>query len=139
MIRFRLWGQKRAAEVSELGEVLTRPYAYSDPKYQYLDTINTAYNFFAPRPGQQFVVTMLIITTDKDVGVDGATIVLYEAAAEGATAVAKTIISVNLLKNTNLALVGMQLLVNPGTWINGKTDDDDVHLTVGGYYIPELG
>ena len=36
----------------------------------------------------------------------------------------------------NLAL---NILVNEGRFIIAKTDDDDVFLTIMGYYIPALG
>ena len=32
----------------------------------------------------------------------------------------------------------LHILVNSGKFINAKTDNDDVHLTLMGYYIEEL-
>ena len=38
---------------------------------------------------------------------------------------------------TSLAIVPLNILVNKGVWLNAKTGDDDVHMTIMGYYVNE--
>jgi len=52
--------------------------------------------------------------------------------------VTKTLFSVSVLQYDQITIVPMNLLVSEGKFVNAKTTDDDVHLTLFGYYIPEL-
>jgi len=38
-------------------------------------------------------------------------------------------------KNTTRDITGLNLLTSPGVWINIKTNDDIIYVTLMGYYI----
>ncbi len=40
-----------------------------------------------------------------------------------------------MLKQSARDLIGLNIIITEGSWVNGVTDDDDVFATVAGYYI----
>ena len=127
-------------EISPLGEALIRPFDYSMPEFNDMDLVDTAYNFFKAKGNQQFIITDVIAVADRDVGVNGATVIIYEATDDATIVVDKTILQLELAKSTTppFTLTGVLLKTSPGKHISAKTDDDDVFMTIAGYYIPEL-
>ena len=57
---------------------------------------------------------------------------------ESLTALAIDQAKLAMVEGDLLVLTGLNLLVNGGKYVNGKTSDDDIHMTIMGYYIPEL-
>ncbi len=128
-------GKERPLKTSDQGEVLVRAFDYSDPQFQFMDTAATAYNFFVPKAKQQLVITEIIISADRNVTTQ--TLVdVYEATAADSTVIAKSILRLDVLKSSQLPLIGLNFLVSEGVFVNAKHDDDDVFMTIGGYYIP---
>ncbi len=128
-------GSKNYAKISPQGEIFTRQLKFGIAKFQAMDTTDTAFNFFPPRPGERFVITGVLVNTNKDIGVDGAIVDLYEASSATSTTIDKSLARTNLLKNDTVPLPGIFLGVTEGKFINGKTDDTIVNMTVGGYYV----
>jgi len=124
-------------KVTSIGQVVTAPYSYDEVSAGTLDVDNTAVNFFGPKTGQQFVLTVILLTANKNVTTD-CTVDIYAAATATATAITKSILNVEMLKNTSRDITGLNLVVAEGLYINGKTDDDDVFVTIMGYYIPKI-
>lgn len=125
----------RAAEVTKQGQLVTAPLEYSDGKFNGMVVINTAYNFHEPRAGKRLVVTGFIISTSRNVGVNGANIILYEASAADTLTVDKTILQIDMPKSVILPVSGTNFLLTEGAFLNGKTDDAEVSVTIGGYEI----
>jgi len=127
------------AKVTTIGQLVTSPYDYNDASHQELGVADVAYNFYEPRHGMQFVVSGLVYSADQQVSnTTGATVVIYESDSDDSTTVDKVLHQDDLVKNDRVALIGINLLVNAGKFVNAKTDDDDIHMTILGYYIPEL-
>lgn len=132
-------GTKNRACVTSNGQLITAPYAYDDVASVELAENDTAYNFFNPIDGKQFVITGVFAKADKQVSsTTEATLVLYESDEPESTTVDKTLFSVALLQYDQLGLLPLNLLVNKGKFVNAKTTDDDIHMTIFGYYIPEI-
>lgn len=93
-----------------------------------------AYNYYLPLAGSRFILTGVVATADKDVVAD-ATVVIYEASAPDEATVDKVLFQFVLLKNQQLVIPNFSIKVSPGVWINGKTDDDDIHMSVVGHFI----
>lgn len=108
----------------------------SEPIFQELDAINTAFKFFAPLPGIEYCITQIVISTNKDVGVDGATIDIYEGETETTTTIARSLYRLKLLKNAFAPIMPMFISVNPERWILAKTDDDVVEITIAVFQVP---
>jgi len=131
-------GKGRKLTLSPNGEVLTRSFDYSDPVFNDMDLPDTAYNFFRALGEKQYVITAIALSTNKNIGVNGATVIVYEASDALTTTVDKVIHETNLLKNDRDNLTGLEWLVNKGKFISAKTDDDDVFATIAAYPIPAL-
>jgi len=128
-------GGGSSVKVTPQGELLTRQLKFGESQFQALDTINTAFNFFKPRAGERFIITAALINTNKDIGVDGAIFDLYEADSETSTTIDKQLTKVSIIKNDTISIPGTFMAVSQGKFLNGKTDDAIVNVTITGYYI----
>ena len=124
------------AIVTRYGQLVTSPIDYSRPVAKTLDVINTAYNFVEPSADQRIVITDIVITANKNVGVNDATVTIYEASEIDATTSDNDILNLEIIKQTSLVLTGLNLIVGEGKYINAKTDDDDIFVTIMFYRVP---
>lgn len=139
MIGVRLVGANGTPiRVTPSGELIVAAFDRSTPTFQNMDVVDTAYNFVTPATGQQFIITTIIVSTNRNVGANGTTIDLYEATAVDSTSIVKSILQFDMAKNKELPMIGLDLKTTSGVWVNGKCDDDDVLMTVAGYFIPKL-
>lgn len=136
MIRVQIVGKnKRVIEATDNGEFVTAPIAYSTGKFQEMDAINTAFNFHKPKVGKLFVITAFIISANRNVGVNGAAIEFYEANSAGTITVGETILKLDMAKNDILPIIGINSILSEGAFLNGKTDDASVLVTIAGYEV----
>lgn len=127
------------AKVTKSGELVVGPTSYDDTIHKKLDTDNTAFNFFLPKIDKQFVIKGIIAQADKDVSnVATADIIIYEASSAGTTTVDKILLNINLTRFGNFPGLPLNLLVEEGKFVNAKTDDNSVFMTIMGYYISKL-
>tara|TARA_R110002096_G_C14050082_1_gene673217 strand:- start:32 stop:493 length:462 start_codon:yes stop_codon:yes gene_type:complete len=124
------------ARVSDFGQLAVAPLAYSKPSFKKLTVINTAYSFVAPEEGHQIVITDIILTANKNVGVNDATVDIYEAESPTTTVITQAIIELEMIKQSNLSLTGLNLIIPEGLWVNAKTDDNDIFVTLMYYRVP---
>jgi hypothetical protein len=128
------------AKVSEYGEVVVAPYDYSTSYFQNMGTANTAYNFVEPVQGKFFVIRTIILQANKNVNATtGQVVDIYEAESATATTIDKRLIEVEMIKNDRFFLTGLNIRITEGKFINGKTEDDDVLVTVAGFYVDMMG
>lgn len=126
------------AGVTKRNQLITSPLEYSTPVSKELSTINTAFNFFKPKAGRQLVVTDIIVGADRDVSpTTGALIEIYTAISTTSISILTDILTLPLTKNASISLTGLNFLVDSGVWVNAKTDDATVFITIAGYYIEE--
>ena len=125
------------AKVTKYNQLVTAPLDFSTFYTANAATVNTAYNVIVPRTNKIFIITDIVLGANRNVsGTNGAIVDLYEATGPGVTVVSKQIIQDELLKQTKLVLTGLNIAVTEGTWVNLKTDDDDIRANIGGYYVP---
>ena len=134
-LRDLFFGTKRGAGVTKNGQLTTAPVSYSVPIYKELATANTAYNFIKPKAGCRIVITDILLYANRNVGANDATVIVYEADSASATTESKILFQTEMLKQTRADLTGLNLVVNEGKWVNAKTNDDDVFVTIAGYHI----
>lgn len=128
---------KRAAKVSAAGQLAVGPLFYDETEFNTLDVAGTAYNFYSPKAGQQFVITGILAFGDKDLSdADDTVIVVYEAGTAETATVDKILLQFGMPKLSLLPALPLNILVNEGKFVNAKTGDDDIHMTIMGYYIP---
>ena len=126
----------RVADVTPDGALAVGPVSYNLVKFNELAATATAYHFFPPLPGKQFVITSIFAYGDKQVAsATNATVEVYEASSTTETAVDKIIMQFEIGQNEFHPFTNLNLLVNEGKFINAKTDDDDVHVNILGYYV----
>ena len=128
-------GHIAKVNVTPLGQLVTAPFAYDQVVAMTLDSANTAFNFFKPKSKKKFVVTVILLTADSNV--TGSSVIdVYEASSVGELTIDKSILHIDLLKNDYRDLIGLNLLTTEGKFINAKCDDEDVSITMMGYYVP---
>ena len=131
-------GSGAEATVLPSGQLAVGPLAYSVPTTISLAVAAQVYNFFQPIAGKEYVITDIIVSTNKDVGADGATIDLYESESATSGTATKTIISLNLAKNDDQIITGLNWLVTEGVFINADTDDNISFMTVAAFTVPTV-
>lgn len=131
-------GSGREAIVLPSGQLAVSPLAASVPRTVSMNATGTGFNFFRPVSDKEGIITEIIISTNKDIGVNGATITIYEAGDEDTATSDRDILIVNLLKNANLPITGLNWLVNEGKFLSAQTDDATVLLTIGLFRIPSI-
>lgn len=129
----------KEVQVTGSGELVTAQLHYEETVFKELAEDNIGYNFFEPLPGQQFVITGFIAVGDQQItGNANANVVIYEADSTSSITVDKILVQFVIKQDQDIPMAGLHVLVNEGKFINAKTDDDDVHMTLMGYYIDKL-
>ena len=136
----RLVGKNgQCVNVNEAGEVVVSNGNYDLAEFNELDLVNTAYNFYRPNGLQQFVITGFLMYGDKQVGTGtNATVTIYESSAPDSTAEDRVLVRVEVGQNQSIPFPNIKILCNKGVYINAKTDDDDIHMTIFGHFV-DLG
>ena len=129
-------GGGHLARVTHTGELVTVRGNYDSTFNAAMTSINTAYNLVTPKSGFQFIVTGIVLNADKNVSAtDGAIAELYEATTDTTTTASKTLLTLNIGRNTTVPLTGILIQTTKGVYVNAKTDDATVNITLLGYYL----
>lgn len=124
------------ANVSDQGALIVAPISFDSTKFNELAEPNVAYNFYAPTVHKQFVLTGIVAQGDQQVGQStNATVIIYEATSASTTVVDKVLFQIEIARNQLVPLVPLNILVSEGKFVNAKTDDDDIHMTLMGYFV----
>lgn len=122
------------------GALTVTPPSFNLIEFKELGTINTAFNFYQPKGGKQFVVTNIFAYGDKQVAANSnATVIVYEATTDATVTVSKIIMQFEIGQNEFHPFNSLNLLVNTNRFINAKTDDNDVHVNILGFFIDDTG
>ena len=98
-------------------------------------TNNTPVNVVLPKSNKKFIITEIILNGDRSIGANGAITDVYANSVgpiDGT--VTEQIIQAEIIKQGDLILTGLHILVKEARWINVKSDDVIVRCNVGGYY-----
>ena len=133
----RLMGDdNQLAAFNRAGQLLTAPGPFDNVVFNELATINTAYNFFQPDGKRYFLLTGFLVYGDKQVNAStNATVIIYEASQPDSVTVDKVLFQFEVGQNQSIPFPNIRVLVNKGVYVNAKTDDDDIHMTIVGHYI----
>jgi len=132
-------GKGNRAKILSTGALVVSPPDYDDAIFNTLDVAGTGYTYFKPLSGKQFVMTGAVAFADKDVSDNTDTvIVIYESDGASSTTEDKVLLQFGMGKLTSLHIAPLNILLNKGKWLNAKTGDDDIHMTITGYYINEI-
>lgn len=126
----------RAAKVTDFGQLITAPVAYSSPAQVFMDVQNQAYNLVAPRAGASIVITAIFISANKQVSnTTDATVTLYTASEIDSLTAVANVVNFEIERNGRLVLTSLNALIPPGVYFNAKTTDDDIYVTILYYYL----
>ena len=125
-----------AAAVSEFGQLIVAPVDYSVSVQATMSDINTPYSLIEPMDGKLIIITDVLITANKSVGTNDATITLYTSNTEGALIEEGKVIEIELASRSNMIITGLNLKVDSGLYINSKTNDNTVFITLMYYRVP---
>ncbi|MDC0637465.1 hypothetical protein OAP25_02070 [Flavobacteriaceae bacterium] len=137
----RLMGSgSQHVQINEAGELLVSDGPYDLAKFNEMDLVDTAYNFYGPNGRKQFVITGFLIYGDKQVNTStNATVTIYEADQADSTTEDRVLVQVEVGQNQSIPFPNIRILCNKGVYLNAKTDDDDVHMTIFGHYVDLQG
>lgn len=121
--------------ISTNGELFVAPLNPNISVHQTMSVADQAYTFAAPQTGFKMRLQNILIYGDKNVGVNDASIVIYAASGpEDINGV--TILELELPKFASRDIIGLNLELSEGVYLNAKTNDNNVFLTMMGYYAP---
>ena len=122
--------------VTKAGQLVTAPFSYDDTMHVELGEPDTGYIFYEPKPDKRFVITGMVVKADKQVSssVDAA-VVVYESEDGDTTVVSKVLFETAMVQGDSLVIMPLNIITTEGVWVNAKTTDDDIHMTIMGYYI----
>jgi len=132
-------GEKSKAVVTKIGQLVVAPYTYDTTKFLELDSTGTAFNFYEPSVGLQFVITgfrgkaarSVSTTTDAD-------IVIYEADSASSTTELKVVYQDALIRGEDFNVFPANIVIGVGRYVNAKTTDASIYMNIFGYYIPKI-
>lgn len=137
-IQSRITGGKKRNEalVTDLGQLVTAPFA---PSIFYLGSTavnDVPVNVVAPRKKNLFIITSIILSSDRSVGANGAVTTIYEnGIGPTDTTQDKVIITEEIAKQTRMTAIGVNIEVSEGKWINVVSDDVIVRCNIAGYFV----
>ena len=127
-----------AAKVTGNGQLVVAPLDFSEPEALSLTATATAFNFISPVQDKKIVITDIIASADNSVSnTTPADIEVYEAEGPETVTVFKSIIRPQLTRSQSMVLTGLNMVVPAGLWVNAKTDDNNVLVTIMFYRADE--
>jgi len=122
-----------SAKVTKNGELVVGTLEYSAPYYKRLDVDNQIYNVVPLKAGKRFITVGMLIAASRAVSTDTSIHIYESTSSEGTTSL--DILKVDLNKGEHTYLNLINLVTSGAVWINATCDDDDVDLTIFGYYV----
>lgn len=133
-----LVGGKTEARVTGHGELVVAPLSPNVSRHHDMTAINTAYNFAVPVHGKVMRLQNILLYANKGVGANDATVVIYTSDAVDSLTAIDTIMTIELPKHASRDLIGLNLELPIGVYLNAKTDDATVFATMMGYYADDI-
>jgi hypothetical protein len=131
-------GSKKGASVTERGELVTGRISYSTPYYIKVAIADTAYEVVKGKAGKQFVITDLLLASDKSFAsaTTGEPISIYGAHPSDLDTALDIIFNGELLKNDRLVATGLNLITEEACSVVAfAATDAAVDVTIAGYYV----
>ena len=128
-------GSGSLALVNQFGELAVGAPQYDSVSSVKLDVVNTAYNLVEARGDAYTIITGLVLTANKSVGANDAIIQIYASVEDATSRTQASSLFTTELASKNSLVIPTRIIVDPGSWVNAETDDDDVFCTITYYYI----
>ena len=127
------------AGVSPEGDQYVSARYYSDPYYVSVAIAATAYEAVPAKSGKRFIVTGLLLASDKAYGSStvAETLTIYEASPSDLDTNLKTFTQVDLLRNDRLVATNLNLRTSTTVSLVAIATSEKVDVTIAGYYVNE--
>ena len=116
------------------GELVVAPFSTNISIHNKMDTVDIAYNFTEARAGKTMILQNILVYANRNVGVNDATICIYMADSPTSTTIVSEVLEFELPQKNSRDMIGLNLALPEGLFLNAKTNDNDVFLTMMGYY-----
>lgn len=124
------------ARVSEFGALAVAPLQYSTVFSTKMTATGTAYNLIEPKGNHSIIITDIILTGSKNVGVNNSLVEIYASGVASSTDAAAGVFQSEVAKNSSLVLNGLNFIIAEGRYLISKMDDADIFIAIGYYYVP---
>jgi hypothetical protein len=126
-------GSGHLVGISHAGELIVSGFGTNQTKFNALNVANTAFNFFIPLSGQNFVITSVIYNAPAGTS----TVDIYEASSATSTTIVTQIFRIVTVGATFVPLIfsfGGFIPISEGSFLNAKTDNTTINMTIVGFY-----
>jgi hypothetical protein len=127
---------KMKARVSEFGALAVAPLEYSTVYSVKMNATNTAYTLIEPVGNHAIIITDIVMTGSKNVGVSNSLVEIYSAEVSGSLDASAGVFTSEIAKNASQVLNGLNFIIPKGRFLLSKIDDADVYIAIGYYYVP---
>jgi hypothetical protein len=129
-------GKGYLTRVSVAGELTIGGYSNSTSTFQYIDTTATAWNFYGPKAGYNFIITAIILSSSGSPNIN-----IFEASSTTSTVVDRMLLNINLTGvGAGVYILpfpfGGFLSVTEGEFVNVTISTTTIRMTILGYYRP---
>lgn len=101
-----------------------------------LEVDNTTVNIVPARAGENFCITGFVLTGNKSIDPNTDAVVTLFEAKDGTTGTSeRDILIIPVARSASVTVTGIILSGGLARYINGKTTDDDVLVTLFGFYV----
>lgn len=138
MIKVQLWGGrgKNSPEITKRGQLVTSALDFERFYFAATAANDVAVNVVPPITGKCFIITAIILSSDRSIGVNGTIIDIFENNNGPTDGTIETqIIQDELAKQTRAVATGLNIITAEARWINVKSDDVIVRCNIAGYYV----
>lgn len=124
-------------KISTNGELIVSPISYSTAYHVTVDVALTAFEIVPGIPGKNFIITAMLIATDKTFGVPttSETLTIYEANPADIDTNLKTLVQIDFLPNERFVATALNLVNSKTRSLIAHATDTNVSVTLSGYYI----
>jgi len=125
------------AKVNPNGGLIVAPSHYSTAYYVLVDTAATTFEVIPAISDMNFIVTGMLIASDKSFATStvAETLTIYEANPADLSVNTKTITQIDLLKNDRLVATALDLATTKTRTLVAIATSANVNVTLSGYYI----
>ena len=128
------------ASITSRGALVVAPYSYDESEFNLLGTADAGFTFYKPKVDKRFVLTGILAAGNLSIAANAlATVIVFESAAEDSATSTKDRLQFGITRLQVETISPLNILIGEGKFLNAKTDDDDVFLTIMGYYVPAAG
>lgn len=126
-----------SAQVTNRNQLVVGNVAFSEASSVILLTDDVPLNLFPPVAKKNFIITDIIMRGDKNIdnNVDAIVTLFESEIGPISTTQTKVVLPTPIPRSGGIVLPGLNLEVTKGRWLNAVTSDNNVFVTVMGYYI----